>query len=100
MAGKIGRVFLLDSHLDMFECIPRYEAKYIHRAKSIPAKCTFYKVAVLRVHYMLFQNGTLLLSQLFSMEPVVNIKCRTYEPPRHAADSEKVTRLIPSTSTS
>ena len=44
MAGKIGRVFLLDSHMDMFECTPRYEAKYIHRAKAIPAKCTFYKV--------------------------------------------------------
>ena len=39
---------------------------------------------------MFVQTGTLLLSQLFSVESVQGIKCRTYEPPRHAGDAEKV----------
>ena len=37
-----------------------------------------------------FQNGTLLLSQVFSEDPVVSMRCRTFEPPRHQADAEKV----------
>ena len=38
----------------------------------------------------IFQSGTLMLSQIFSEEPVVRIKCRTYELPRYVADAEKV----------
>ena len=43
---------------------------------------------------MHIQNGTLLLSQIFSEEPVQQIRCRTYEPPRHTADAEKVCLLL------
>ncbi|KAI0237109.1 Rab3 GTPase-activating protein non-catalytic subunit [Lamellibrachia satsuma] len=35
------------------------------------------------------ETGTLLLSQIFSDEVVQKIRCRTYEPPRHAGDAEK-----------
>ncbi len=36
------------------------------------------------------QNGSLLLAQIFSEDPVQQIRCRTYERPRHTADAEKV----------
>jgi len=38
---------------------------------------------------MYTEGGKLLLSQIFSEEPVSRIKCRTYETPRHMCDAEK-----------
>jgi len=41
----------------------------------------------------MFQTGTLLLSQIFSEERIVRIKCHTYMRPRHIADVETVRKL-------
>jgi len=38
------------------------------------------------------QNGVLLLAQLLHEDPVLRLKCRTYEIPRHPGVPEQVTR--------
>lgn len=39
---------------------------------------------------MCHQNGVLLLAQLLQEDPVLRLKCRTYEIPRHPGVTEQV----------
>lgn len=45
-----------------------------------------------------YQSGVLLLAQLLHVDPVLRLKCRTYEIPRHPGVTEQVTS-IPHSST-
>lgn len=49
-------------------------------------------MTVLNVTLIVFhQNGVLLLAQLLHEDPVLRLKCRTYEIPRHPGVTEQVT---------
>lgn len=39
------------------------------------------------------QNGVLLLAQLLHEDPVLRLKCRTYEIPRHPGVTEQVINI-------
>lgn len=40
---------------------------------------------------VIYQSGVLLLAQLLHVDPVLKLKCRTYEIPRHPGVTEQVT---------
>ena len=53
------------------------------------SKRIVYKMSVNNTCF-LFQNGTLLLSQLLHEEPVQKLKCKSYESPRYLGMAEQV----------